>query len=268
MSGDDKTLKPGEMTEVALDDALAAVFERAMGLQLGAPGSTKWEPAFDLRVNRPRAIDLRKLWTLTNTPVPPAIAAVLGPSVPILLDHVITPFPAGGNAPGGVWGLGYEIALDGVDANTISVVPNDVVVNIGRIDQEVQLGVELGGEVGIPDGVLATIPQAVATLSRGNISASTNQRFQFALRMQLSLRKVVGAPVGAGGAMWKLYRQDEPIDRPHTLLQTLVVAPGTSSLPCTVKTWAKQAGFLGMRLGAKYWEYPDQHFEISLDGLD
>jgi hypothetical protein len=85
--------------------------------------------------------------------------------------------------------------------------------------------------------------------------------------MEISLRKVVGAPVGAGGALWKMYRQDEPLEGPHALLQTLVVGPGTQRIKCKIRTWAKQAGWLGTSWGARLWPYEDEAFEISLDGL-
>ncbi|HUS29393.1 MAG TPA: hypothetical protein VMZ53_12830, partial [Kofleriaceae bacterium] len=199
---------------------------------------------------------------------PPGITASLGPRIPILLQHVITPFPVDGKAPGKVWGLGYEFEPHDVDANTVSVAPDDEVLKIGQIGQEVEMGVELGGKIGVPQGALSALAAAPAvSLTNASLRASTSQSFQFSLHLKLTLRKLVGAGFGAGGAQWKLYRQDEPIDKPHTLLQTLLVAEGTKSIKCSVRTWAKQAGFLGTSLGAKFWPYPDQAFEISLAGL-
>jgi hypothetical protein len=128
--------------------------------------------------------------------------------------------------------------------------------------------VELGGHIGVPKEALTLLAAAPAvSLTNASLHASTSQQFQFSLHMNLTLRKAVGAGFGVGGAQWKLYRQDERLDRPHTLLQTLLVAEGTKSIRCTVRSWAKQAGFLGTRLGAKFWQYPDQTFDISLDGL-
>jgi hypothetical protein len=146
--------------------------------------------------------------------------------------------------------------------------PSDEVLTIGKVDQEVALGVELGGHIGVPKEALTALAAAPAiSLTNASLRASMSQQFQFSLHMKLTLRKVVGAGFGVGGAQWKLYRQDEPIDKPHTLLQTLLVAEGTKSIRCTVRSWAKQAGFLGTRLGAKFFQYPDQTFDISLDGL-
>jgi hypothetical protein len=106
----------------------------------------------------------------------------------------------------------------------------------------------------------------LVTLSGASVRASTDQSFQFSVGLSITLRKVVGAPVGIGGAMWKLYRQDEPLDQPHALLQTVLVPEDATSIRCTVKTWAKQAGILGTRWGARFWKYDDQQFEISLMG--
>lgn len=263
-------LHPGSGNERDLKDdpdLLALAVEEA-GLEMAGNQGQDWDEPFDLRVNRPRAIDLRKLWALTKQPEPPGITASLGPNIPILVEHVITPFPVNGKAPGKVWALGYEFVPHDVDANTVSVMPNDEVVEIGKIGQEVDFGIELGGKIGVPDSALTALAAAPAvSLTNASLRASTNQRFQFSLQMKLTLRKVVGAGFGVGGAQWKLYRQDEAIDKPHALMQTLLVAEGTKSIRCTVRSWAKQAGFLGTRLGAKFWQYPDQTFEISLAGL-
>jgi hypothetical protein len=220
---------------------------------------------FDLRVARPQAVDLRKLWDLTGQPVPPEISAALGPRVPILLSHVLTPFPPNGRSPGGVWGLGYEIVVNGIEANTQSVVPNDEVVTAVTVNNETQLGLGLGGGLKIPDQVIKTLQQAPSiSLTGAEVTATTNWNFQFAVKLAITFRKVLGAPVGVGGAKWQMFRQDEPLDKPHALLQTILVEEGTKSIPCTIKTWAKQAGWLGTGWGAKFFPYPDTDFTISL----
>lgn len=231
-------------------------------------GGDDWDAPFDLRVARPRAVDLRKLWQLTGKPEPPGITATLGPRIPILLSHVVAPFPVDGRIPGRVWGLGYEFVAHDVDASTVSVVPDDEILKIGSIGQCVDLGLELGGKIGIPPAEFESVGVGPSvSLTGGALRASMSERFQFALQLRITLRKVIGAPVGIGGAQWKLYRQNEPIDQPHSLLQTLVVAEGTKTIRCTVKTWASQAGWLGTSWGARFWPYADQDFEVSLAGL-
>lgn len=229
-------------------------------------GGDDWDAPLDLRVNRPFALDLRKLWELGGQPVPSEVQAMLGTQTPVLIHHVVTPFPMDGRIPGGVWGLGYEFVNESAEANTIAVLPSDEMLKIASIGQQAEVGLNLSGGVGIPDtriGGIANAPEI--QLAGAQLKASADQTFQFSLKMSLSLRKVVGAPVGKGGALWKMYRQDEPLDRPHTLMQTVMVAQGTREISCTIKTWAKQAGFLGTRLGAKFWPYEDQEFVVSLD---
>ena len=132
-----------------------------------------------------------------------------------------------------------------------------------------KLVIQIDGGVGIPDEALEIIKGVPAiSLTNAKIEASTNQKFQLSLHMTISLRKVVGAPVGVGGAVWKMYRQDERLDKPHTLLQTILVDSKTEHIECIIKTWAKQAGWLGTSWGAKFWTYKDQLFDISLAGLE
>jgi hypothetical protein len=273
MRDDEVQLRPQAETEQALDTDLKQLLLARESLESLSPisergGSDEWDAPFDLRVLRPRAIDLRKLWQLTGQSEPPGIAATLGARRPILINHVVTPFPVDGRAPGRVWGLGYEFVAHDIDANTVSVVPDDEVMEIAKVGQSVDLGLELGGKIGIADAALqhAGLGPTIS-LSGASLSAATSQRFQFALEMRITLRKVVGAGVGIGGAQWKLYRQNEPIDQPHTLLQTVLVPEAARSLRCSVKTWAKQGGRLGTGWGARFWPYPDQAFDISLAEL-
>jgi hypothetical protein len=229
----------------------------------------EWDSAIDLRVMRPRAVDLRKYYELTGNPIPPAIEASLGPNIPILINHVVTPFSEDGRSPVKVWGLGYEFIVENAEGNTVSVLPSDETLKVAEIDQEMNLGLQIDGGVGIPKKALEIIEEVPAfSLTNAKLEASTDQKFQLSLHMTISLRKVVGAPVGAGGAQWKMYRQDEKLDKPHTLLQTILIDSKTENIQCRIKTWAKQAGWLGTGWGAKFWSYKDQIFDISLAGLE
>jgi hypothetical protein len=268
--GDEELLRPSSTatTSDLSDDPIleSLVRERSQDpLRPIAVRKQEWDPAFDLRVARPRAIDLLKFWKLTGQPVPPEIAASLGPRRPILLSHVVTPFPSDGRAPGGVWGLGYELTVNDAEANTVSVVPNDEVVRVGVVGQKTELGLNLGGGLQVPEATWKAAGGAPSvSLTGAEVTASTNWTFQFSVKLEITFRKVIGAPVDAGGAKWQLFRQDEPLDRPHALLQTLLVDRATPSIACTVKSWAKQAGWLGTSFGAKLWHYPDADFVVSL----
>jgi hypothetical protein len=260
--------------DLETDPELAALFEERQKLAsfqpIGAsrPAGGDWDAPLDLRVHRPVAVDLRRVWRATKAEAPPTITAALGPRIPVLLHHVVTPFAIDGRIPGAVWGLGYEFVNESADASTVAVLPTDELLKIGSIGQDVDVGLDLRGGVGVPGEALDLLDGVPGlSLSGASVRATVGQEFQFRLRMTLSLRKVVGAPVGAGGALWKMYRQDEPLDRPHTLLQTVLVAEGTREIRCTVKTWARQAGLLGTRLGAKFWSYDDEEFIVSLEGL-
>jgi hypothetical protein len=183
----------------------------------------------------------------------------------VLLHHIVTPFPPDGQSPRSPWGLGYEFVVHGINANTESVLPNDEVLQVAKVGQNVELGIEFGGSVGIPEAALEVVAGVPGvSLTGARVTASTNQKYSFALSMTITLRKVIGAPVGAGGAQWKMYRQDERLDRPHPLLQTLLVPEKAKTIQCTIRTWAKQAGYFGTRIGEKFWQYDDQNFSVDL----
>lgn len=253
--GEERSLEPLEPREVR-DKELESLAARGPLHPISARGGgDDWDAPFDLRVARPRAVDLRALWAATGEKEPPDIAAALGPNRPILLTHVVTPFPKDGRSPARVWALGYELVAHDANANTVSVVPSTEEYKAGELGQSVEVGIDLGGRVGSSE----VVPGIDAS-----IRAVTNQKFQFNASIRISLRKVMGAPVGTGGAVWKMFRQNEPLDQPHTLLQTVLVGPKTRTLRCTLKTWATQAGFLGTSLGARFWPYEDQEFEVAL----
>lgn len=265
-------LKPGEVQERNLVDdptlkALALSAAARQEKNLTGSSSDEWDAPIDLRVMRPRAVDLRRYWQLTKQPIPATIEATLGPRIPVLINHVITPFAIDGRPPVKVWGLGYEFIMEGSDSNTVSVLPNDEVLKIADIAQRVEFGLDVGGGVGLPDKALEVFDAVPAlSLTGAELRASSSQRYSLSLKIDVSLRKVTGGPSGSGGALWKMYRQDERLDRPHTLVHTLLVPAGKSSINCTVRTWATQAGWLGS-WGQRFWTYEDKQFTISLDGL-
>jgi len=104
-------LKPrGEQVDAVLEPELLEIVEKIAATSRSpisaSSGGGDWDAPFDLRVARPRAVDLRALWAKENRPEPAELAAALGPKRPILLTHVVTPFPRDGDAPARVWSLG------------------------------------------------------------------------------------------------------------------------------------------------------------------
>ena len=224
-----------------------------------------WDAPIDLRTTNPQAYDLIAFYERAGQEVPKEISAALGRKRPVLLKHILTPFPADGQFPKNVWALGYEFVPEDNTMNTRAVIPNDEIATVGKISQDVSLGLKLNGEIGVPEKtieVLNSVPGLA--LTNAKLEASTDQNFQLNLHLSLSFRKVIGAPVGTGGAMWKMYRQDERIDGSHALYQTVLMDEDVSEVSCTVKTWAKQGGWLGLSFGAELWRYDPVNFTISV----
>lgn len=70
---------------------------------------------------------------LTGRTEPVEITATLGSRRPILLNHLVAPFALEGEKPGGVWGLGHEFEAHDVDAGTVSVVPDNEVLEVAKV---------------------------------------------------------------------------------------------------------------------------------------
>lgn len=227
-----------------------------------------WDNPIGLAVASPVAVDLRQVWRASGNPEPPVVQAALGPQIPVLLCHVVTPIAAPRKRPARVWSLGYEFVPRDSSSLTVSVVPSDDVLLIGSISQEVSLGLDFHGKIGVPQTLLQPLPGASPFQVGGaHLSASTDQKFGLSLKMRITLRKVVGAPHGNGGAVWHMYRQDERLDRPHALFHTILVPHELRELNCTIRTWATQAGWFNTGIRAKSFTYDDAEFTVSLQGL-
>jgi len=274
-------LSAGNATEirddllVSLDEAVKA--RAALESPMGAGTALEAEPEeldpnerYDLEITKPRAVDLRKLWALAGKPAPADIQAALGPSVPILLYHGLTPFPRPGQSPGGVWGIGYQVQLaDPDDAATVSLVPETEMTKVASIDQSVEIGLALGGEMAVPDSALEVVTAVPGiTLHGVKVGATTDQRFALSIHLDLSLVKVLSGPVGAGGARWHLYRQEDRLDRFQPLLQTLLIPKGIDRLIMTITTWVRRRGLFFGLLGSRQWSPQPLSLEVSLEGLD
>ncbi|WP_437995674.1 hypothetical protein WMF26_31140 [Sorangium sp. So ce185] len=224
-------------------------------------GGDDWDAPLDLRVARPLAVVLD-----TFSPAGQVLPAFKDRKT-VLIIHVVTPFARDGHSPDGVWGLGYEFVMKGVDASTVAVLPNDEVLQIARVGQELDIELGVGGEVTTKGMATDRSDQASLSLHGARLRASTTGQLHLSLRLSITLRKVLGAPVGIGGAQWKMYRQDEPMDRPHTLLQTVLLPKGVDRISCVIKTWVRRAGVLGTTWRAKFWPYQDLEYSVPIHSL-
>ncbi len=259
---------PLSMDEVPTARSLTLKTARAERAALPAPGSPEDCP-FDLEVPPPYAVDLRHLCSLTGAKVPPEVDAKLGPNVPILICHRMTPFARPGERPPGIWGMGYTAKLGRLPAaTTVDLAPSSKLVSLASAEAKLDVGVGAGGEIGLPDRVLEAAGAAVPgwQVSEAKLSVSADARFAFVLSLDLSALEIQAGPVGAGGARWNLYRRAKRIDVTQTLAHTVVVPPGTAALRLAVTTWIRECGFLGGP--SKQWTFAALRFVVSLAGLD
>jgi hypothetical protein len=87
------------------------------------------------------------------------------------------------------------------------------------------------------------------------------------IAINFSALKIQAGPIGAGGARWNIYRQQERIDLFQPLLQTLLIPSDLNRLKMSVKTWIRRSGKFGGLIGARAWEFKPVNFTVSLSGL-
>src|SRR5206468_1365092 len=118
------------------------------------------------------------------------------------------PFSRDGRPPRGVIGLGYTVTLRGVEAATVAVLPDSEFTRYASLDEDVRIGISAGGEVGIPTRVLSAANAVPGISLKGaQFEATNDSKFAVAIHLNFGLMSVVGAPVGAGGARWEMYRR-------------------------------------------------------------
>jgi hypothetical protein len=246
-------------------DALEREFHQLAG-NMGAPGTKgAGELPVDVEVVKPLAFDLRRIFALRDKAMGAGESTwkdVLGQNrVPILVRHGVTPFFAPGARPRAVYALGYQATIE-EDAETIDVAPTTQMLEVGSIDQQVTFSLSSGGKfdsVSSPAADMAKI--AGIELPSVELGASVSNQAELRIRLKLELLKSQAAPVGAGGARWNLYRQDETLVGFTPLVQTMLVSPATQSLTFKVFSWAKFGGFLG--IGAQK-ATKEQTFTVSI----
>jgi hypothetical protein len=207
------------------------------------------EAPFDVQVARPRVLSIERLCRTAGHPPSPDVEARRVDR--FLVVHAMTAFHRAARRPSAIWGMGYEVALGEGDIETLGVEPGTRLVDVGRVTQNVTLGLNLDGGLGVPSVAASGIPLG-DSLPSARIFASTDQTFSLAIELRLQLLAVQAGVVGAGGARWNLYRQDKSLDDQQTLVQTIgVPRDGRSRSTAKIKTWVRSAGFLG--LGSKVW---------------
>jgi hypothetical protein len=222
---------------------------------------------FDLEVAAPRAVDVAKLYKLWHLNIPPTIAAALGPHFAVLLCHSVTPFYRRGQRPVGVAGLGYTATLEQSGCVTASLFPESKLVNYGKIEAELQLGLDCGGALAVPKETLTLADAAVPGLhiAGASINATTNAQFGIAIQCSFSFIQAQAGPVGAGGARWNIYKKGQRIDLNHTLLHTLLAPDHTKQLHVCIDSWVRQPRrVLGLLKGIE-WTFPRVEYDVSLE---
>lgn len=229
------------------------------GAPLSAPPAS---PApVDLRIVRPRALDIAKLCALAGKPVGDEVIASLSGKIPILLCHGLTAFAAPGRSPPRLWGMGYEIEVD-LAGDTIGIEPGTRFLEVARAQQTLSIGVTASGRLGVPAEGLA-VAGSPLPVAAAEIHASTDQQFSLALQFVLRCVKVEAGPFGAGGAKWNMYVQDEPLNGFQALYQTLLIKDRRPALRAKVTTWVRTAGLFGFH--ATQWTSNPIDYDVDLD---
>jgi hypothetical protein len=225
-------------------------------------GGAPMPAPFDIGLPRPRAIDLIELWRLTGNKPDPEILAGLGPNVPVLLSHGITAFPAMGRKPARVWGLGYDCSVFDVEADTVGVTPATDMLDIAKVGADARVELHLDGRIGVPEplaGAVSMVPGV--SLTEASVETHVGEKAALFLQFRVSVPRVISGPDANGGAKWALYAQDHQIAGYQPLLQTILVPKGTKSLRVDVKSWVREAGWLGP---TRNWAVKVDSFEIDL----
>jgi hypothetical protein len=224
---------------------------------------------YDLEIVKPRALDLRELCKLARKEIPPEIGAALGPRVPVLLYHGLTPFARPGERPRGVWGLGYEVRPVDIDAATVAISPDTELTTVGALDSDVRIGLSVGGEMEVPKHALEAVNAIPGVSLHGaKIEATVDEKFALAVHLKLALVKVEAGLVGAGGARWNVYRAGDRIAGFQPFLQTALLPKNTRRLKLTAQPWVVRRGWLFGTIGVRKFIPKPSDFEISLEGLE
>ncbi|MBN2196024.1 MAG: hypothetical protein JW751_24620 [Polyangiaceae bacterium] len=189
---------------------------------------------------RPRAISVRRLCQLVDQRHDASIDAALGEAKePVLLYQGMTPFHPAGERPHGIFGMGYPIQIEG-EVSTVAWQPDSSLIEVAKVDQEVSVGLGVGGALGTPSGLegLDVIPGI--TLPHAKIHAKTHQEFRLSISFVFNLLRVQAGAVGSGEARWNIYQQDERLDRFQPLTHTLTVPRDTPKVTGRVTTWIRR----------------------------
>jgi hypothetical protein len=170
----------------------------------GGPEPAKLNPAdcpFDLEVATPYAVDLRRLCELNGTQVPPEVAAKLGPNIPVLVYHRMTPFAQAGQKSHGIWGMGYAVRLLGLpEATTVDLVPSSKLATVASVNFKVASNLEGGASfsVAAPGSAGLEMASSADLASTPGLSAGT---FTVGVGGGGEIEPATGLPSGSGPAI-------------------------------------------------------------------
>jgi hypothetical protein len=220
---------------------------------------------FDMEFANPVGISLLSMLKASGRAIPPELESSKDAGqTPVLVHHSITPFYKAGQAPSGVWGMGYRFEPLTSDCHTVGLAPLTVRNDVLNVSQRLTFGIKLGGSV---DVIAAAVGAALALpvqLSAASINASTEQQFAATLAFTLSALEVQGGPVGAGGARWNLYRGRTAIDSNQPLFHTILVPTETAEFEAKVDSWVRRPGRWFGLVGAKEWVYPATTIRVRI----
>jgi hypothetical protein len=250
-----------ELTDEA--EAEAELFA-PMGAEPAAPAEENPDQTYSLVLAPPVAIDLRRaLAGVAGHPQLALTEAFVGLPASVLLCHTMTPFALPGERPVPIWAMGYQVELLGVAAaRTVSLVPASEVTTTATVSVSAGMRLEAGAGLD-PLGLLnAVVPMPLPDV---HLKASTDGQIRLELAdFKVQAVRVIAGPVGAGGAMWQLYRHREVLNVSQVLLHVLALPAEVDQLTVRLSAWVSRRGLFGMKPENRTWRTPAQDFTISL----
>lgn len=237
-----------DLTLARLDDELAREEDLAGTMGWGRPAPPVGvadddleECPFEMGVAQPRAVGLLKLHELSSVETPPEIRAALGRArVPVVIVHSMTPFSRFGYPPTRVWGLGYQVDPLPEGLVPVDFAPKSEFLEIVGVGTEVGFEVSGGGLIQAdPNLVAAANAVPGVTVNGLELGASADVDAALTLRLKLYVLEIMAGLVGSG-VRWDFIEQDERMDRPITLVHTVLVPDDLDSIDMDVKLWVRR----------------------------
>jgi hypothetical protein len=251
-------------------DQLAA--QQALFATMGGDDEEDKRPGpeipWKVEVPPPIAIDLRKMYSAAPESGRDLVDALSQSGPVVLIHHAITAFGLPGEKPPPIGMMGYKfVVLDVPDAATCSWAPDTASVAAAGATGHIDVGVGVGGKLGVMKTVAAAFAPAVAallkTLSLPDLDLKASGDVDFMLGFSLALRalKVEAGPTSVGGGvLWQLYHRGEDLIGTQTLVHTVALPAEVERLKVRIETWVRRrpslrAGFRSLQ----FTPAPEEH---------